>query len=265
MQGLSTEWDAAMAHIPLVYEDDALLAVDKPAGLVSHPAYKHPDGTLSDAVFARQEARGEGRPWLLHRLDRETSGVVLFAKTVEARRAVVRQFEQHRVRKVYLAVTIGRLALERGILEAPLCRDPADRRRTIVNDAGQPATTRYEALATHNGYALVLAEPLTGRTHQIRAHMAHLGAPLLGDARYIELVHAAGTAHGEEQLAADAGEAVRVMLHAWRIGIVHPTTHAPFEVTAPLPDDLLAVVRRLGLSEGLARVGLATETGYHTE
>ncbi|MGZ3675188.1 MAG: RluA family pseudouridine synthase, partial [Ktedonobacterales bacterium] len=124
MCGLSVGRDAAGTSIPIVYEDDALLVVDKPAGLVTHPAYKHPDGTLSDAVFARQEARGEGRPWLLHRLDRETSGVVLFAKTVEARRAVVRQFEQHRVRKVYVAVTIGRLVPERGILEAPLRRDP---------------------------------------------------------------------------------------------------------------------------------------------
>ncbi len=264
MDGLSTEWDAVVAatgaHIPILYEDAALLAVGKPAGLVTHPAYKHPDGTLSDAVFARQEARGEGRPWLLHRLDRETSGVVLFAKTVEARRAVVRQFEQHRVRKLYLAVTIGRLAVERGILEAPLCRDPADRRRTIVDAAGKPAATRYETLATHKGYALVLAEPLTGRTHQIRAHMAHLGAPLLGDARYIELAHLelahlGRAARGEAQHAVDLGGAERVMLHAWRIGVVHPTTRAPFEVTAPLPDDLLAVTLRLGLDGGLARMG----------
>ncbi|MGZ3663244.1 MAG: RluA family pseudouridine synthase [Ktedonobacterales bacterium] len=251
MCGLSVGRDAAGTSIPIVYEDDALLVVDKPAGLVTHPAYKHPDGTLSDAVFARQEARGEGRPWLLHRLDRETSGVVLFAKTVEARRSVVRQFEQHRVRKVYVAVTIGRLVPERGILEAPLRRDPTDRRRTIVDDEGQPAATRYETLAVHDGYSLVLAEPLTGRTHQIRAHMAHLGAPLLGDWRYIELAHAELAAGDEAQQLAP-----RVMLHAWRIAIAHPTTRAPFEVTAPAPGDLLAVARHLRLDEGLARLGL---------
>lgn len=259
MCGLSTTWDAeetsALAHIPILYEDDALLAVDKPAGLVTHPAYKHPDGTLSDAIFARQAAKGEGRPWLLHRLDRETSGVVLFAKTVEARRAIVRQFEQHRVRKLYLAVTSGRLTPERGILEAPLRRDPADRRSTIVDDAGQPAATRYEVLAARDGYALVRAEPLTGRTHQIRAHMAHLGAPLLGDTRYIALAHAARAARGETQQGANAeGAAVavapRVMLHAWRIRIVHPTTRVQCEVTAPLPDDLLTVARRLRLRFG---------------
>lgn len=256
MHGLSVgqDWEAAVADggIPVLYEDDALLAVDKPAGLVTHPAYKHPDGTLSDAVFARQEARGEGRPWLLHRLDRETSGVVLFAKTVEARRAVVRQFERHRVRKLYVAVTIGRLAPERGILEAPLRRDPADRRRTIVDGEGQQAATRYETLATRDGYSLVLAEPLTGRTHQIRAHMAHLGTPLVGDGRYIELAHA-GQRAGDEAPRVD--DAPRVMLHAWRIGIVYPTTGAPFEVAAPVPGDLLAVARRLGLDEGLARLG----------
>ena len=259
MERLSAECSANAAvleaRISVLYEDGALLAVDKPAGLVTHPAYKHPNGTLSDAVFARQEAKGEGRPWLLHRLDRETSGVVLFAKTVEARRAVVRQFERRSVHKRYLAVTIGRLAPERGILEAPLCRDPADRRRTIVDDAGQPAATRYEVLAAQAGYSLVLAEPLTGRTHQVRAHMAHLGAPLLGDARYIELEHVARAARGERPHVADAEGVDRVMLHAWRIGIVHPTMGVPFEVIAPPPDDLLGVICRLALDEGLARAG----------
>lgn len=240
------------ALIPLLYEDDGLLVINKPAGLVTHPAYKHPDGTLCDAVFAWQEAKGAGRPWLLHRLDRETSGVVLFAKTVEARRAVVRQFERHSVRKLYVAVTIGRLAPERGILEAPLRRDPVDRRRTIVDDEGQQAATRYVTLATHDGYSLVLAEPLTGRTHQIRAHMAHLGAPLVGDVRYIELARA-GRAAGD--VTRHVEFAPRVMLHAWRIGIVYPTTGAPFEVTAPVPDDLLAVAQHLKLDEGLARLG----------
>lgn len=268
--GMNMQWESTGSsaieatlgtRISILYEDDALLAVDKPAGLVTHPAYKHPDGTLSDAIFARQEARGEGRPWLLHRLDRETSGVVLFAKTVEARRAVVRQFERHCVRKLYLAVTIGRLASERGILEAPLRRDPADRRRTIVDDEGQPAATRYAVLAAHDGFALVLAEPLTGRTHQIRAHMAHLGAPLLGDARYIELDRAARAARGETYHAADIEGVERVMLHAWRIGIVHPTTHAPFELTAPPPNDLLAVVQRLRLDEGLARASFSAAGG----
>lgn len=260
MCGLATEQDAEAAparlDIPVLYEDDDLLAVEKPAGLVTHPAYKHPNGTLSDSVFALLEARGEERPWLLHRLDRETSGVVLFAKTVEARRAVVRQFEQHRVRKWYVAVvvTIGILTPERGILEAPLRRDPTDRRRTMVDDMGRPAATRYEVLAARDRYALVLAEPLTGRTHQIRAHMAHLGAPLLGDARYIEAVNASYAASDETRRLASAGEAPRVMLHAWRIGIVHPTMRVPFEVMAPLPHDMLAVAHHLGLDEGLARL-----------
>ena len=104
----------------VLYEDERLLAVAKPAGMVTHPAYRHPDGTLADAVFARQAARGEGRPWLLHRLDRETSGVVLFAKTMEARRALVRQFERRTVGKRYIALLADGPAADEGVIEAPL-------------------------------------------------------------------------------------------------------------------------------------------------
>ncbi|HKT37846.1 MAG TPA: RluA family pseudouridine synthase, partial [Ktedonobacterales bacterium] len=131
----------------ILYEDIHLLAVDKPARLVTHPAYRHPDGTLCDAIFARQAARGEGRPWLLHRLDRDTSGVVLFAKTEMARRAVVRQFEQRTLHKRYLALTAGIPVAPAAMLEAPLRCDPADRRRTIVDANGEYAATRYAVLA----------------------------------------------------------------------------------------------------------------------
>src|SRR5215469_9223825 len=161
---------AIPAMPPVLFEDGELLAVDKPAGLVTHPSYKHADGTLWDAVLARQLARGEHRPCLLHRLDKWTSGVMLFAKTESARRAIVRQFERRSVGKRYLALTAGMLDPDEGEIEAPLVRDSLDRRRTIVDEGGQPALTRYRVLARATGYALVLAEPHTGRTHQIRAH-----------------------------------------------------------------------------------------------
>lgn len=231
---------------PVLFEDARLLAVEKPAGLVTHPAYKHPDGTLCDAVFARQAAHGEGRPWLLHRLDRETSGVVLFAKTEAARRALVRQFECRSVRKRYLAVTVGVPQAAAGVIEAPLARDPADRRRTIVMDGGQSATTRYRVLAARGDYALVLAEPLTGRTHQIRAHLAHLGAPLLGDARYAQAgASGTGSSSPSDQLAG------RALLHAWRLGIRYPGTGEPLEISAPLPTDFAQALARLGMGDAL--------------
>lgn len=224
----------------VLFEDAHLLAVDKPAGLVAHPAYKHPSGTLADAVFARQASRGEGRPWLLHRLDRETSGVVLFAKTEQARRSLVRQFERRDVHKRYLALVVGTLARAEGLIEAPLARDPADRRRTIVLEGGRSATTRYHVLAARGGYALVLAEPITGRTHQIRAHLAWLGAPIAGDARYLDEAHPA------------AAVASHALLHAWRIGFRNPASGEAVVICAPLPADFAMVIRTLGFEQGLA-------------
>ncbi|HKT38601.1 MAG TPA: RluA family pseudouridine synthase, partial [Ktedonobacterales bacterium] len=130
--------------IAILTEDDDILAVEKPAGLVVHPAYRHPDGTLTDAVFADADRRGLPRPWLLHRLDRETSGVVLFARSEAARRSLVRQFQQRQIVKRYLAVIGGELAASSGEIDAPLCRDPLDRRRVIVSPAGKPACTRFQ-------------------------------------------------------------------------------------------------------------------------
>ena len=226
--------DAVPPMPPVLYEDTHLLAVTKPAGLVTHPTYKHPDGTLTDTVFARQAARGEPRPCLLHRLDRQTTGVVLFAKTAEARRPLVRQFERRTVRKQYLALAAGVPANLSGVIEAPLRRDPLDRRRVIVADEGEWALTRYEVLAISAQHALVLAEPQTGRTHQIRAHMAFLGAPLAGDTTY----------GGEGTVA------MRAMLHAWRVEIWHPISGEPLIIAAPIPHDFVDLAQRLALASG---------------
>ena len=227
----------AAQGITLLAEDDDLLAVAKPAGMVAHPAYRHPDGTLADFVFAYAARCGYSRPWLLHQLDRETSGVVLFARSERARRALVRQFEQRRVVKRYLAVVVGALPDE-GEISAPLRRDPADRRRVIVAEAGKPTHTRYRVLAASDGFALALVEPLTGRTHQIRAHLAHRGAPLAGDALY-------GGA-SEATLAAGIG---RALLHAWELRFRHPATSATAAICAPIPSDMRAALSTLRLAE----------------
>lgn len=234
----------AAAPFAVLAEDALLLAVNKPTGVVTHPTYKHPDGTLTDAVFARAAARGEPRPWLLHRLDKETSGVVLFAKRDAARRSVVEQFERHSARKRYLALLRwpaalgGEVDAEREI-DAPLARDPLDRRRVVVAPDGQPARTRYRLLATRAGYALALAEPVTGRTHQIRAHLAAIGAPLVGDAAYRP---------------ADAppdDHAARAMLHAWRLDLRAPGSEESWSVVAPPPADFIATAEALDLGDVL--------------
>lgn len=242
-----TDAAAAFAAAPftVLSEDAWLLAVNKPSGVVTHPTYKHPDGTLTDAVFARAAARGEPRPWLLHRLDKETSGVVLFARRDAARRSVVGQFERHTTRKRYLALLHWPAALgtgpgEEGEIDAPLARDPLDRRRVVVAPDGQPARTRYRLLAVSAGYALALAEPVTGRTHQIRAHLAALGAPLVGDLTY---------RRADTPLAA----AARAMLHAWRLDLHAPGGDgAPWSVVAQPPADFIASAEALGLGPALA-------------
>ncbi|HEY7342478.1 MAG TPA: RluA family pseudouridine synthase [Ktedonobacterales bacterium] len=226
--------------IAILAEDDDIQAVAKPAGLVVHPAYRHPDGTLTDAVFADADRRGLPRPWLLHRLDRETSGVVLFARTEEARRNLVRQFEQRQIVKRYLAIIGGDLEISSGEIDAPLCRDPLDRRRVIVLPAGKPARTRFRVLAARNGFSLVLAEPLTGRTHQIRAHLAFRGAPLAGDLTY-----------GGATEATQAAGIERAQLHAWELAFRHPATGASTTVRAPLPADMRAACATLGLDEDI--------------
>ena len=223
---------------PILHEDTELLIVDKPSGMVVHPAYKHPNNTLADAVFARQAARNQPRPWLLHRLDRDTSGVVVFAKTERARRHLVRQFELRTVEKRYLAVVSGVLNPANDLIDAPLRRDPTNRRRTLVAAEGQPAQTWYQVLATEGNYSLVLAIPRTGRTHQIRAHLASIGAPVVGDICYDE--------HHEQS----ADLAPRVMLHAWQFACTHPLTQLPVRITAPLPPDMRLCMGVLKLGAG---------------
>jgi 23S rRNA pseudouridine1911/1915/1917 synthase len=223
---------------PILYEDRDLLIVNKPAGLVVHPAYKHPVDTLVDAIFARQAERNEPRPWLVHRLDRDTSGAVVFAKTETARRSLARQFASRSVHKLYLAVVCGKLEPMSGLIDAPLQRDPNDRRRTIIVPTGQPSQTWYSVLASSGTYALVLAEPRTGRTHQIRAHLASRGAPLAGDICYDEL-------RQEDTVAAP-----RVMLHAWQFSCTHPATGEAIQILAPMPRDMKQYIDELELGVG---------------
>ncbi len=213
--------------ISILYEDTDLLVVDKPAGLVVHPAYQHPEGTLFDAVRDYLHARGEDRPCLLHRLDKDTSGALLLTKTEQARHRLVRALEQRKLTKQYLGVVCGHPAPSTGHVRARLRRDPADRRRVQIHPAGQESVTRYQTLRVFaSGFSFLALQPITGRTHQLRVHLAALGTPLVGDQTY------------GESLRWSRLHAPRHLLHAHLLTFQHPTTNERLTITAPLPADM---------------------------
>ncbi len=224
--------------IPLdvLYEDDQVLVVNKPAGLVVHPAPGHPSGTLVNALLARypQLAQdGMERPGIVHRLDKDTSGVLIVAKNTAALEFLQRQFRRREVQKEYLALVHGHPDSTRGVIGAPIGRDPRHRQRLWVVPEGRPATTEFEVQERFPGYALLLVRPVTGRTHQIRVHLAAIGHPVVGDPVY-------GPRRRGRELPLK-----RHFLHAWRLTITLPNgRRVTFE--APLPEDLektLAVLR----------------------
>ena len=220
--------------IPLrvAYEDDEMLIVDKPAGLVVHPSAGHGGGTLVNALLGRARARGEplgsiagvGRPGIVHRLDKETSGLIVVAKTDAAQGSLMRQFGERLAEKEYLALVRGAPPPGRGRIEAPVGRDPRDRQRMAVVADGRPSVTEYESIGSGGGYSLLAVRPLTGRTHQIRAHMAYLGLPIAGDVRY-------GGGEGP-------GGLRRQFLHAARLGVERPADLARIRAWSELPSDL---------------------------
>jgi 23S rRNA pseudouridine1911/1915/1917 synthase len=242
--------------IPLrvAYEDDALLVVDKPAGLVVHPSAGHGTGTLVNALLGRAIERGEplgsiagvGRPGIVHRLDKDTSGLIVIAKTDAAQATLMRQFGDRTVEKEYLALVRGQPPATRGRIEAPIGRDPRDRQRMAVVAGGRDSTTEYEQLAAGGGYALLALHPLTGRTHQIRAHLAYLGLPIAGDVRY-------GGGEGPAGLR-------RQVLHAARLAFDRPGDSRRVRAWSELPADLAASLSATDMA-GAARlpVGVGAE------
>lgn len=234
----------------VLYEDDHLLAVDKPPGVVVHPAHKNPSGTLMNALWWR--ARGwpaPQRPSLVGRLDKLTSGLVLVARSASTHTALQRVLAASATTKDYLAIVYGKVNVARGEIDLRLRRDPGDRRRVVASeDLGAPSRTQFERLrrvaAPAAGLAALRCRLITGRTHQIRVHLAARGWPLVGDPTYGEprwrQVRDAGLASALEQFPRQA-------LHAWRLTTVHPITHAPLMIEAPIPDDLQALMTAAGL------------------
>ena len=232
-----TELVAEDIPVAVLYEDDDVIVVNKPAGLVVHPAYGHASGTLVNAVLAHVKAttgRAERRPGIVHRLDKDTSGVLVVAKNDTAHLAIARQLQGRQIEKAYLALVWGDPGAQPGVIEAPLERDKKDRRRVSVTTGGREAVTRFERLAVWRrkpDLALLLVRPVTGRTHQIRAHLAFAGYPIAGDPVY-----------GRRR---DSTKLARQFLHAWRLTLRLPRA-GERTFTAPLPDDLRAVLATLG-------------------
>ena len=224
--------------IPLriVYEDDDLLVIDKPAGLAVHPSAGHSSGTLVNAVLAHcpglSGIGGEGRPGIVHRLDKDTSGLIIVAKNDRAHLSLARQLKERQVEKTYVALVEGRLRPPEGVIEAPVGRSPRDRKKMAVVAHGRESRTRYRVLREVDGRSLLEVRPETGRTHQIRVHLASIGHPVAGDPLY------GGRGARPTSLQ-------RQFLHAQRLAFTHPRTGERLELEAPLADDLAAALAEL--------------------
>jgi 23S rRNA pseudouridine1911/1915/1917 synthase len=220
------------------YEDGRLLVVAKPAGLVVHPAPGHPTGTLVNALLGREgglsSAGGQDRPGIVHRLDKDTSGLLLVAKDDSTHQALARELAARRIERRYLALAQGHLPAEAGTVDAPIGRHPRDRKRMAVVPDGRRAVTHWRVRERLPGADLVEAGLETGRTHQVRVHLAHLRHPLAGDRTY----------GADPRLAARLG-LDRPFLHAWRLAFDHPADGRRIELTEPLPEELEAVLQRL--------------------
>jgi 23S rRNA pseudouridine1911/1915/1917 synthase len=232
--------------IPLevVYQDDDLLVVDKPAGLVVHPAAGHRSGTLVNALlYAVGDLSGIGgvlRPGIVHRLDRDTSGLMVVAKHDEAHRRLAEALKRRDVRRLYLAAAWGHLAQDEVHVDAPIGRHPTDRRRMAVVPEGRPARTRFTRLERWRAADLVRAELETGRTHQIRVHLLHLGHPVVGDRTYAPERERGFSGPERGWAAALARRVPRQFLHAAELRFRHPRTGAEMVFEAPLPPELAA-------------------------
>jgi 23S rRNA pseudouridine1911/1915/1917 synthase len=219
--------------LTIVYEDEDILVIDKPAGLTVHPAPGHPNHTLVNAVLAHCPDLAMSnelmRPGIVHRLDKDTSGLIVIAKNDFVREYLAAQFKSRTVTKGYLVLVKGRLSPEQGIIEAPIGRDPHSRRRMAIMEAGKEASTKYQVRKYLDNYTLVEVTPLTGRTHQIRVHLSAIGCPVVGDP-----VYGVKSTHLNRQF-----------IHAYRLGFRLPSTKQYREFTVPLPVDLERALEHL--------------------
>ena len=236
------EVDVVPQNIPLdvLYEDNDVIVVNKPVGMVVHPAPGHPDGTLVNALLyhckdSLSGINGQLRPGIVHRIDRDTSGLIIAAKNDRAHLALAEQLQDHSLFRLYHAVAVGGFREESGTVDAPIARHRTDRKKMAVcrPGEGRDAVTHWQVVDSRNGYSHVRCRLETGRTHQIRVHMASIGHPLLGDTVY----------GAKKPWPGLAGQC----LHAAQLTFTHPSTGERMTVEAPLPGWFTAVLTRLGL------------------
>ena len=211
--------------LEIIYEDKDILVINKKPGMVVHPACGHYDDTALNALYAY--AAGKFIPFLVHRLDKDTSGILVIAKNEKAKNSLTKQFEKRAVKKVYLTAVKGNISENRGRIEAPLGRSPNDRKKIVVGPlAKKNSVTEFKVMFRNQDYSVLEVYPLTGRTHQIRSHMVYIGHPVLGDVFYGGLQQLKEKQYG------------RQMLHARRISFTHPSTGKKVEFEATIPDDM---------------------------
>jgi 23S rRNA pseudouridine1911/1915/1917 synthase len=222
-------------HLDIVYEDQDLLVVNKPAGMVVHPALGHYDDTLVNALLAYlpalQESDESLRPGIVHRLDKDTSGLIIVAKNARSQAALLEQMQRHAIIKRYLALVDGNVALDQGSIDAPIGRDPRHRQQMAITAVGsREARTHFKVLERYARHTLLLLQLETGRTHQIRLHLKAIGHPVMGDP-----VYGSGNVFKRAPLN-------RQFLHACQLSFTHPFRGETIELEAPLPADLQAVL-----------------------
>jgi 23S rRNA pseudouridine1911/1915/1917 synthase len=218
--------------LDIIYEDDDIILVNKQPGIVVHPSYGHTSGTLLNALMAH--SKGRYNPYLVHRLDKDTSGLIIFAKNEKSKISISKQFQKRAVKKIYLAAVKGTIVENKGIIEAPLGRSPQNRKLISVNPlAKKMAISKFKVLVRRDGYTLVEIRIITGRTHQIRSHMKYINHPVVGDQQY-----------GGSEVSIDGQKYSRQMLHAYHVTFTHPRTSKPIEFKAKLPNDMKEIFKR---------------------
>ncbi|MGI6392574.1 MAG: RluA family pseudouridine synthase [Candidatus Izemoplasmatales bacterium] len=231
-----SEQDILPEAIPLdiIYEDNDLVVVNKPSGMVVHPAPGHYRGTLVNALLyhfqSLSASSGNLRPGIIHRIDKDTSGVLMVAKTDFAHQALQNELKDKKTKRIYKALVEGVILNQAGVIEAPIGRDKQDRKKMAVTDTGKPAVTHFHVIARFQNHTFVECRLETGRTHQIRVHMTYIGHPLLGDHVY-----------GKKKSEFGFGQ----YLHAETIGFTHPVSGKWMEYTAPLPEEFSRMLNRL--------------------